>query len=107
MKRKTTKRTKKVFVNKNLVVSDCTTLEELRDRVNQLSINFDIVMLDFIETAFNNPAYKDELKAVYDKMGETASILRGFVKYLDREDNLTKDTLEVIDETKSETTITN
>ena len=102
--KKVPRRTKKVLVNRNLIVSDCTTLEILRDKVNQLGINFDIVMLDFVETAYHNPAYKDELKAVYDKMGETASILRGFVKYLDREDNLTKDTLEVVNGTKSETT---
>ena len=104
MKRKVyNKKSRKVGINKNLVISNCTTLEDLRSRCVEGALVIDSLLLDLIEVAYNNPAYKIELKEIYDGIAPTAAILRGTASFIDREDNATNPKLEVLD--KDGTTI--
>lgn len=98
MKRKTTRRTKKQLVNRNLVISDCKTIPELQERFSQIAINIDILLLDIIETAFNTPAYKAQLKEIYDGIAPVTSILRGSVEYFNREEGLFTPSLEKVED---------
>jgi hypothetical protein len=98
MKRKTQRRTKKQPVNRNLVVSDCTTIPDLQERFTQMAINIDILLLDIIETAYNTPAYKEQLKEIYDGIAPVTSILRGTVEYFNREEGLLTPNLEKVED---------
>lgn len=99
MKRKVyNKRSKKVSVNTEIAISDCRELGGLRENCNRAAINIDALLLNFIEAAYNNPSYKSELKTIYDAIAPTASILRGMVAFLDREDNITRPALNTVEE---------
>lgn len=101
MKRKVyNKKSKKVTINPNLMISDCKELPDLREKCNQVVIIIDALLLDFIEVAYHNPSYKIELKEIYDGIAPTAAILRGTVAFIDREDNATRPTLNTIEEDK-------
>ena len=92
--------TKKSRKSKRVIkISNIETLEQLRNKSIELAKSIELYNLDIIEIAFKNPAYISELKQIHDAIAPSAVILKGFAAFLDREDNLTKDTLEVIPET--------
>lgn len=103
MKRKARK-TKNLHRLKNsIVVSDCTTITELQNRCKNAALIVDAILLDFIETAYHNPMYKDQLRELHNAVADTPVLLRGLIAYFDREEGLLKPSLETINE---DTTIT-
>lgn len=93
-----TKRTRKL--KRAIKISNIETLEQLRNESIKLATAIEVYNLHIVEIAYKNPAYISELKQIHDTIAPTAVILKGFTAFLDREDNINKNTLEVIPETK-------
>lgn len=103
MKRQPRRVNNRIKFKKSIIISDCTTITELQNRCTEAALIIDSLLLDMIETAYNNPMYKEQLKEIHNAVADTPVLLKGLVAYFNREEGLFTPTLEKVEEDENRT----
>lgn len=98
MKRQPRRVKNPIKLKKSIVITDCTTIQELQKRCSDVALTIDSLLLDMVEAAYHNKMYKEQLKEVHNAISDTPVLLKGLVAYFDREEGLFTPKLEKVND---------